>query len=246
MAGRGHRAGEDPARLIVEEGNPAGRGRIGAANSEGRGERPLVRLRLLPREESFFDLLGQAAQNALEAARALKELLDDFRDVGPRTDAIKTLEDRGDDLTHTIVDRLNRTFVTPFDREDILELASQLDNVVDWIEAAAARLADYGVTKTRPEAQELAHIIVSICEAIVEAVAGLRTLGKVSSASREINRLENLADRVQRQAVARLFREEKDPIEVMKWKEIIETLEEATDQGEDVANVLETIHTKNL
>jgi len=231
---------------VEKRGNPAGSGRIGEADSEGRGEKPVARLRLLPREESFFDLLGQAAQNALEAARALKELLDDFRDVGPRTDAIKALEDKGDDLTHTIIDRLNRTFVTPFDREDILELASQVDNVVDWIEAAAARLADYNVTETRPEAQELAHIIVSVCEAIVEAVASLRNLDKVSGASREINRLENLADRVQRRAVARLFREERDPIEVMKWKEIIETLEEATDQGEDVANVLESIRTKNL
>jgi uncharacterized protein len=203
-------------------------------------------LRLLPREESFFDLFNQAAQNALEAARAIKELLDDFCDVGPRTEAIKALEDKGDDLTHTIVDRLNRTFVTPFDREDILELASQLDNVVDWIEAAAARLVDYSVTEPRREAQELAHIIVNICEAIAEAVAGLRTQNRVSGASREIHRLENLADRVQRQAVARLFREETDAIEVMKWKEIIETLEEATDQGEDVAKVLETIHTKNL
>ncbi len=159
----------------------------------------MVRLRLLPREESFFDLLNRAAQNALDAARALKDLLDDFRDVGPRTEAIKALEDRGDDITHTIVDRLNRTFVTPFDREDILELASQMDNVVDWIEAAAARLVDYGVTEARPEAQELDHIIVSICEAIVEAVAGLKTQGQDSGASREINRLENLADRVQRQ-----------------------------------------------
>jgi predicted phosphate transport protein (TIGR00153 family) len=203
-------------------------------------------LRLLPREESFFDLFNQAVQNALEAARAIKELLDDFRDVGPRTEAIKALEDKGDDLTHTIVDRLNRTFVTPFDREDILELASQLDNVVDWIEAAAARLVDYSVTEPRREAQELAHIIVNICEAIAEAVAGLRTQNRVSGASREIHRLENLADRVQRQAAARLFREETDAIEVMKWKEIIETLEEATDQGEDVAKVLEAIHTKNL
>jgi predicted phosphate transport protein (TIGR00153 family) len=203
-------------------------------------------LRLLPREESFLDLFNQSAQNALETARALAALLDDFRDAGPRTAAIKALEDRGDELTHAVIDRLNRTFVTPFDREDILDLATQLDNVVDWIEAAAARLADYGVTEVRPEAKELAHIIVSICEAVVEAVAALRTRNQVSGALREINRLENLADRVQRQAVSRLFREETNPIEVMKWKEIIETLEEATDQGEDVANVLETIHTKNL
>jgi predicted phosphate transport protein (TIGR00153 family) len=223
-----------------------GEGELARRIARPEGRHPVRLVRLLPREESFFDLFNRSAQNALEAARALAALMDDIHDAALRAAAIKELEDRGDELTHAIIDRLNRTFVTPFDREDILGLATQIDNVVDWIEAAAARLADYGVTAMRPEARQLAHIIVSICEAVVEAVAALRGGNRISGASREINRLENLADRVQRQAVGRLFREETNAIEVMKWKEIIETLEEATDQGEDVANVLETIHTKNL
>ncbi len=203
-------------------------------------------LRLLPREEVFFDLFNQAAQNILLAARALKELLDDYRDVERRAEAIKALEEKGDEIIHTIIDRLNRTFVTPLDREDILNLAKQLDNVLDWVEACAARMAIYRIPHATPEAQELAHIIVNICEAIVEGVGSLRRLDRVDGVVQEINRLENLADRVQRDAIAKLFAEPMDPIDVIKWKEIYESLEEATDQGEDVANALESIRGKNM
>lgn len=206
----------------------------------------MLRLRLLPREESFFDLFNQAAQNTLQAARMLKELFDDYRDIGRRAEAIKSVEDKGDEITHTIIDRLNRTFVAPLDREDIFALAKQLDDVLDWIEASSARMAVYQIPHSTPEAQELAHIIVSECEAIVEAVSNLRRLDRVAGALREINRLENLADHVQRDAIARLFTSDGNPIDIMKWKEIYETLEQATDQGEHVAHVLEGIHTKNM
>lgn len=203
-------------------------------------------LRLLPREEVFFDLFNQAAQNILVAARALKELLDDYREVERRAEALKALEEKGDEITHTIIERLNRTFVTPLDREDILNLAKQLDNVLDWIEASAARLAIYRIPHATPEAQELSHIIVNICAAMVEGVGNLRRLDRVDGVVQEINRLENLADRVQRDAIAKLFAAPMDPIDVIKWKEIYESLEEATDQGEDVANALESIRGKNL
>lgn len=203
-------------------------------------------VRLLPREETFFALLGQAADTVLHSARMLKDLLDNYHDVDRKADELKTLEDKGDDIAHTIIDRLNRTFVTPLDREDIFALTKQLDNVLDWVEASSARMSTYKIREVTPEARELAHIIVSQCEAIVEAVANLRHLERAGGALREINRLENLADHVQRDAIGKLFGSNGNPIEIMKWKEIYETLEEATDQAEDVANVIESIHAKNM
>ncbi len=203
-------------------------------------------LRLLPHEETFFDLFNQAAENVLQAARMLKALMDDYKEVERQAIAIKASEDRGDEITHTIIDRLNRTFVVPIDREDIFALAKQLDDVLDWIEAAAARMSVYQIPHSTPEAQELAHIIVNECEAIVEAMKNLRHLDRIAGPLHEINRLENLADHVQRDAIARLFAATANPIDVIKWKEIYETLEEATDQGEHVAHLLEGIHAKNM
>lgn len=203
-------------------------------------------VRLLPREEIFFTLFNDAAQNILAAAEQLQALLDDFRDVEKRAEEIKVLEDKGDDITHGIIDRLNRTFVAPLDREDIFDLAKQLDDVIDWIEASASRIAVYRVRQITPEARELAHIITHACQAIVEAVGNLRRLDRVTGQLHEINRLENLADHVQRDAMAKLFAEDGNPIEVIKLKEIYETLEEATDQCEHVAHVLESIHAKNM
>ncbi|HXF82734.1 MAG TPA: DUF47 family protein, partial [bacterium] len=189
---------------------------------------------------------NESAANVLAAAQKLQNLLDDFRDVERRAEEIKALEDRGDDLTHRIIDRLNRTFVAPLDREDIFSLAKQLDDVIDWIEASSARIAVYRLTQVTPEARELAHIIVHACQAVVEAIGNLKRLDRVLGQLHEINRLENLADHVQRDAIAKLFAQDGDPIEVIKLKEIYETLEEATDQCEHVAHVLESIHAKNL
>jgi len=203
-------------------------------------------LRLLPREESFFDLFNEAAENMLQAARLLKAMMDDYRDIERQAAAIKAIEERGDEMTHLIIERLNRTFVVPIDREDIFALAKQLDDVLDWIEAAAARMAVDQIPHSTPEAQELAHIIVNECEAVVEAVKNLRSLDKLEGPVKEINRLENLADHLQRDAIARLFASASNPIDVIKWKEVYETLEEATDQGEHVAHLLEGIHAKNM
>ncbi len=203
-------------------------------------------LRLLPREEIFFDLFNQAAENVLAAARLLRGLLDDYRDVEQRAQAIKALEDKGDEITHEIIDRLNRTFVVPLDREDIFALAKQLDDLLDWIEASSARMSVYQVPHSTPEARELAHIIVSECEAVAEAVRNLRRLERIAGPVQEINRLENLADHVHREAIAKLFASNGNPIDVIKWKEVYETLEEATDQGEHVAHLLQGIHAKNM
>ncbi len=202
-------------------------------------------LRLFPREESFFGLFNQAAGNILQAGGMLRDLVDDYRDVERKAEAIKGAEDRGDEITHEIIDRLNRTFVTPFDREDIYGLSKQLDNVLDWIEAAAARMVVYQIPRPTREAQEMAHAIHNVCEALVEAVGDLRHLDRIDGPIREVHRLENLVDHMQRDAVASLFASNASAIEVMKWKEIYDTLEEATDQAEDVADVLESIRTKH-
>jgi predicted phosphate transport protein (TIGR00153 family) len=201
---------------------------------------------LLPREEVFFALFTQAAENTLQAARQLKAMLERYEQVPEQAAAIKAAEERGDEIIHQITDRLNRTFITPLDREDIHALARQLDNVIDWIEAVAARLVDYRVTQPTPAAVELAHIIVHMAEAMVEAVRNLRRLDRVEGQLEEIHRLENLADHVHRQAIARLFAENGQPLEVIKWKDIYETLERATDQAEDVADVLAAIRAKRM
>ncbi len=203
-------------------------------------------LQLFPREESFFVLFNRAAQNVLRGGQMLRELFDDYRDVEQRAEAIKAVEEQGDEITHDLIDRLNRTFVTPFDREDIYDLAKQIDNVLDWIEAAAARMAVYRIPQPTREARELAHIIVNVCEVIVEAVGNLRKLDRLDGPIQEINRLENLADHLQRDAVAALFTDNVNPVDVIKWKDVYDTLEEATDQAEDVANVLESIRTKQM
>ena len=203
-------------------------------------------LRLFSREETFFVLFNRAAENILQGGQMLQDFFDDYRDTDRRAEAIKAVEERGEQITHDVIDRLNRTFVTPFDRDDIYDLAKQLDNVLDWIEAAAARMVVYRIPRPTREAQEMAHVILHTCKAIVEAVGDLRALGRLDGPVREIHRLENLADRLQRDAVAALFADRNDPVDVIKWKDVYDTLEEATDQAEDVANVLESIRTKNL
>lgn len=245
LKGTGTRGGPAAREGPVARGGPGvplRRSRRQTLTPEGM----TVALRLLPREQIFFDLFNQTASNVLAAARRLQELLDDYHDVDRRAEEIKALEEEGDDLTHAIIERLNRTFVVPLDREDIFALAKQLDDVLDWIEASSARMAVYRIPHSTSEARELAHIIVSQCEAVAEAVSNLRRLDRIEGAVHEINRLENLADRVQRDAIARLFIMAGDPIEVIKWKELYETLEEATDQCEHVAHLLQGIRAKNL
>jgi len=201
--------------------------------------------KLIPREEKFFEYFQEAARNVLEAARALKEMLDDYRDPHGAWKKIVDYEHEGDKLTHQIMRRLNQTFITPIDREDIHALTSALDDVVDAIEAAASRMVLYKIPNVTPEAKKLATLIVTSAEQIVKAVGHLPRLEDVEEHCIEINRLENTADEVYREAIAILFEGEHPPLDVIKWKEIYEILETTTDCCEDVANVVEAIALKN-
>ena len=201
--------------------------------------------RLLPRERSFFSMFTQVTANIQEGARALVDIFADYRDLQRKVARVKEHEHRGDQLTHEIFTRLNQTFITPFDREDIHSLTSKLDDVLDLIDAAATRLVIYKVDKLRPGAAELADILVRATAEIHAAVSRLEKHDGILDHCITINSLENEGDRVVRAAIAELFEKEKDPVELIKWKEILEVLEIATDKCEDVANVLETVVLKS-
>jgi hypothetical protein len=204
-----------------------------------------VGFRLIPRDERFFDDFQALADEIRTGARRLEEMLAPDHPVWDKADEIKEVEHRCDSLTHAIIQRLNRTFVTPLDREDIHELARSLDDVMDAIDAAASRIRLYRLDKVRFGARELARIITASAEQVQEAMKTIeQKKGIVVDYAIEINRLENEADRTHQEAVRRLFDEEHDPIVVMKWKEALDFLEEATDRCEDVANVLEGVVVK--
>jgi hypothetical protein len=201
--------------------------------------------RLIPKDTSFFQMFSAMSDNLIAGARALVDLFADYRDVDKKIDEIRRIEREGDELTHTILTKLNQTFITPFDREDIHELASKLDDVLDFINASGARLVMYRITHPPPAAGELARIILMQSQELQKAVSLMQKNGNILSHCVEINRLENEADLVCQQAIARLFEYEKDPINLIKVKELLEFLERATDKAEDVANVLETVVLKN-
>jgi len=200
-----------------------------------------VAFRLIPREEKFFDLFEQQGTNIVAAARVLEELVHDYGNAKAKAEQVKDLEHAGDTLTHEIVKRLNTTFVTPIDREDIYALASRLDDVLDLIDAVADRLLIYKISAPTEGCVDMAKVIVKTAEATDRAVRCLRTLSPYyHKHCIEVNRLENEADRLLRDLLAALF-EGVEPIEVIKWKEIYETLESVTDRCEDVVNVIEGI-----
>ena len=201
--------------------------------------------RLLPRERSFFDLFTTVTANIHQGAKALAALFADYRDVPRKVSAIKDIEHRGDELTHDLMTRLNQTFITPFDREDIHELTSKLDDVLDLMDAVASRLVIYRVEKLRPGAAELADILVRATGEIHAAVSRLEKPNHILEHCMQIKRLEKEGDLAVRGAIARLFEEEKDSVEIIKWKEILEVLEIATDKCEDVANVIEGVTLKS-
>src|SRR4051812_7590285 len=178
-------------------------------------------------------------------ARLLEEMLSSEPPGWESATAIQDVEHRCDTITHEIFQRLNRTFVTPLDREDIHGLARSLDDVMDAIDATAAIVRLYQITLVRAEARELTRIIMACADQIVKAQKALERRKGVAEPAVEINRLENEADRVHQTAVRRLFEEERDPIQIMKWKEIFDFLEDATDRCEDVANVLEGVVVKH-
>jgi len=174
-------------------------------------------------------------------------MLDNFADPQESQRRIKDVEHKGDAITHSIIQKLNKTFITPLDREDIYSLASKLDDILDLIDASAQRFIMYNVDHATPEAKSLAFLILQGCQAVDKAVGklGNKANEQIFECCVEINAIENEADRVSREAISRLFDEEKDPIALLKWKEIYETLEKATDKCEDAANILESVVVKN-
>jgi len=200
--------------------------------------------RLIPREEKFYADFLQLADELQRGARLLEQMLADDHPVWDKADEIKEVEHKCDFITHEIIQRLNRTFVTPIDREDIHELARSLDDVMDAIDASAALVRLYRLEHVRFGSRELAHIISASTREIRLALEALEQKRGVGTHAVEINRLENEADRTHQQAVSRLFDEEPNPIVVIKWKETLDFLEDATDRCEDVANVLEGVVVK--
>src|SRR5881296_2602884 len=200
--------------------------------------------RLLPTQTRFFDLFEEQANKVLEAARALKEMVEHYENVDEKARHIKQLESEGDNLTHSIIDKLNRTFITPFDREDIHALASALDDVLDNIEGVSSRLTLFKIRSVTPETLQLTSIVEQACGAICDAVKQLTDLKKINEYCIQINHLENEADHISRNTTAKLFEEETDFRELIKWKEIYGRLEATTDDCEDVANILEGIVVK--
>jgi uncharacterized protein len=202
-------------------------------------------VRLIPKDTSFFQMFSAMSENLIAGAGALVGLFADYRDVDAKIDEIRRIEREGDELTHAILTKLNQTFITPFDREDIHQLASKLDDVLDFINASGARLVMYRITDPPPAAGELAKIILMQTQELQKAVSLMQKNGNILVHCVEINRLENEADLVSQHAIAKLFEYEKDPINLIKVKELLEFLERATDEAEDVANVLETVVLKN-
>jgi predicted phosphate transport protein (TIGR00153 family) len=205
-------------------------------------------MRLLPREESFFDDFEKHAQKTVEGCRALVEMAQGKVPAAEACPKIKVIESECDHITHGVVERLHKVFITPLDRNDIFRLISKMDDVMDFVEAAAMRIALYEVNSNSKELWDLGRVLLAGAERISEAVSGLRNLKHpelILEKCVEINRLENEADVQLRGVIARLFKDEKNPIEVIKWKEIFELLETATDRCEDVANIIEGVVLEN-
>ncbi|MDH7481629.1 MAG: DUF47 family protein [Armatimonadota bacterium] len=205
-------------------------------------------IRLLPKQESFYDLLEKQVQMVNEAAHILVQLMADCRDAEDIAFKIRAMEHDADELTHEVIRKLNTTFVTPLDREDIHALTSALDDIMDYIEAAADRILLYEITQPTEAGAKLSKILAEATEQTVQAVGCLRDI-KRSAPVREacilINRLENQGDQVNRAALAKLFQMHDKPIEALKWREIYDHIETAIDKCEDVADIIESTCLKN-
>jgi uncharacterized protein len=205
-------------------------------------------MRLLPHDASFFTHFEAQGKKTVEGCRALQLMITDPTGLEAKAERVKRIEHECDDITHAVVEALHKTFITPLDRNDIYRLITKMDDIMDLVEAVSDRLALYDIPQMTKEAGDLVATLVASAEHVLIAVSGIRELSKPSGilqACVEINRLENVADQQLRGALARLFREEKDPISVIKWKEIYETLEAATDRCEDVANIIEGVVLEN-
>jgi predicted phosphate transport protein (TIGR00153 family) len=198
-----------------------------------------------PKDRAFFDLFEESANNVLRAAELLDEMLGSYPEQADLARAILLCEQEGDRITYDIIQRLNSTFVTPIDREDILQLASGLDDIVDLTEEVADYLGLYRIEAPMEQAQRLAHILLEACQQISAATPRLRGFKDVSHFTSEIHRLETDGDRVTREAIASLFDTGIDPMVVIRWKDIFERLEDAVDATEQIANTLSNIVDKN-
>jgi predicted phosphate transport protein (TIGR00153 family) len=205
-------------------------------------------MRLLPHDASFFAHFEHQGKKTVEGCRAFLEMVENPTNLESQAERVKQIEHECDEITHAVVEGLHKTFITPIDRNDIYTLITKMDDIMDFVEAAADRVALYEIPTMTKEVGDLARCLVSSAEHVLGAVSSIRDLGKPNGILQhciEINRLENVADTILRSALARLFREEKDPIAVIKWKEIYETLESATDRCEDVANIIEGVVLEN-
>jgi len=204
-----------------------------------------VAFRLIPKEEKFFEDFVAMAEQIDRGAALLEQMLAPDQPVWDKADEIKEVEHKCDFLTHAVIQRLHKTFVTPLDREDIHSLARSLDDVIDAIDDSAGVIRLYQIPKVRSDARDLGRIIKASTEQVVSAMKALGKKEGISTAAVEINRLENEADRAHQVALRRLFEEERDAIQIIKWKEVFDFLEAATDRCEDVANVLEGVVVKH-
>ena len=205
-------------------------------------------MRLLPNDKSFFQLFEQQGHKTVEGCKALLAMINNPADLEAQAERVTQIEHECDDITHAVVESLHKTFITPLDRNDIYRLITKMDDIMDMVEAVADRFSLYDVRVMIPDVGEMGRVLVSSAEHVLAAVSSLRDMKKPMAILEhciEINRLENAADKILRSALARLFREEKDPIAVIKWKEIYETLEAATDRCEDVANIIEGVVLEN-
>ena len=199
---------------------------------------------LLPRDESFFDFFEKHAALTVEGTREFLALTRETRDFEPRARRVKEIEHETDVITHQCIEALHKTFITPIQRDDIFRLISRMDDVMDLVDDAAERIVMYELTAMTPEVVRFAEILVRACENVEKAVRGLRNLKaseEILKSCIEVNRLENDADAPFRKVMAHLLNREPNPITVIKWKEVYETLESATDRCEDVANTVEGI-----
>jgi uncharacterized protein len=198
-----------------------------------------------PKEREFFDLFEEAGANIVRAAELLERMLDGWPDHAELARDVVVCEQEGDRITHDIIQRLNQTFVTPIDREDIYALASALDDIVDFIEEVADFLGLYRIEAPMEQAQRMARVLHEASRQICAAMPRLRTFRDIRHYTVEINRLENEGDRIVREALASLFERGIDPMMVIRWKDIFERLEDAIDATEKAANILEGIVIKN-
>lgn len=201
--------------------------------------------KLIPREEKFFDMFNAMAQNVHEGSKLLKKMMEKDADLRDIAESIKALEHKGDRMTHELFTKLNKTFIVPIDREDIYALSSKIDDVMDLIESVARRMILFKIKEASEPAAQLTQILNRSTAEVMAAVSQLQNGMKVMEHCIEINRLENEADHIYHIALGKLFETETDPINLIKWKELLEKLENSLDKCEDVANVIESIVVKN-